>query len=90
MRQTWQRCIKKQAALLGRMQLMRAVHVSHAQALLGRSRWVPISVMSVRLVDDQPGDCCGGFCWTLHEFPESSFVFLTVKIFNIFPKFLTC
>ena len=50
---------KKQmiAALLGRMQLMSAVllgrkngfwftNVSHAQVLLGRSRWVPTSVIA--------------------------------------------
>ena len=40
MRQTWQRCIKKQAALLGRMQLMRAVLLGRMQlmsaVLLGR------------------------------------------------------
>ena len=38
--ETWQRCIKKQAALLGRMQLMRAVLLGRMQlmsaVLLGR------------------------------------------------------
>ena len=33
MRQTWQRCIKKQAALLGRMQLMRAVLLGRMQLM---------------------------------------------------------
>ena len=37
MRQTWQRCVKKQAALLGRMQLMRAVLLGRASASSGSS-----------------------------------------------------